>query len=117
VSNPKINLRKLRQYLSNQFHSVTFQNGETDNFRIPFQELTNSQKHSYIALGNDLADAELKLRLPNFHEVDFVNVPLPILEVIFDRDKLPDYCFECDNKATVIKLDASGMTPLCTDHI
>lgn len=117
MNNPKINLRILRQFLASQFHSVTFQNGEVDNFRSPFQELTNSQKHSYIALGNDLADVELKLRLPNFHEVESVNIPITLLAVIFDEDRIPNDCRECDSKADIIKLTADGMTPLCKDHI
>ncbi len=109
MSNPRINLRLLRQALSSQFESITFRNGERDNFRCPFQELTNSQKHSLISLGNDLAGMELKLRLDNkpkttqsIMEFDKFAAIRPDLIV---RSDYIEECSECDDKCTYVFLE------------
>ncbi len=104
MNNPKINLVLLRQSLSGQFASLTFRNGERDDFKSSFQELTGNQKRSYITLGTDLAAMELTIRMEN---------KTPPNQMIVEFDKWivlrPDLmslshyvteCSECDDKCT-----------------
>ncbi len=109
MNNPRINLRLLRQALAGQFESITFRNGERDNFRCPFQELTNSQKHSLITLGNDLAAMELKIRLENTPKqkqfiIDYGKFVALRPDLITASEYIQE-CSECDDKSTHVFLE------------
>lgn len=120
MSNPRINLRLLRQALSSQFASLTFRNGERDDFRAPFQELSNSQKHSLISLGNEIAEIEINLRISNRFDADTCLVPIAIAKMflISVESTLLDTCKDCEDPALVVALDKSGsFKPCCATHI
>lgn len=109
MNNPKINLVSLRQSLSGQFASLTFRNGERDDFRAPFQELSGAQKRSYITLGTDLAAMELVIRLDNKSKprqliLDFIKFSVLRPDLII-RSEFIDTCSECDDKCTHVFID------------
>lgn len=100
MSNPRINVRLLRQALAGQFSRVMFRNGEMDKFDSSFQELTNSQKQSLITLGNELASMELKIRLDNQPKLTQTIIDFPKF-VALRPDLITSFfeatCAECDS--------------------
>lgn len=119
MSNPRINLRLLRQALSSQFASLTFRNGERDDFRAPYQELSGSQKHSLIALSNDIAEMELNIRIQNRYESDTAIVPIAVAKMfLVTVNEIIDTCKECGEPTHVVILHKSGaFKPTCVQHI
>lgn len=108
MNNPRIKLQKLRQALANQFKRVVFLNGESDDFRTPIVELSNSQKSSLFSLSDELANLELTIRLnnrtsPTQQIIEFEKFAALRPDLMVNSQYVRECC-ECDDPCTHVFL-------------